>query len=354
MTTVAQYREAVSANRRREYCLLPVLVVFLYGLPLGFVALLKPYADSSIEASAQWVVRHGISHWLTVLIGLAVVLPLGLLLAVPAVAVLRFRDRLTRRDRRLFCPHCDARLCYLAVVTGNCHRCGEQALDVPGRDPAAAVAGEIQGPDHPLLTVEEFNAAVRNRLKCGDPEHRDPRLKCPRCRADLMGRSFNVVATRKCLRCEAPVLEDPEDTPPTGDPHAEQRRPSLAGFRAAHRAYGRWSLFLGLSVCLGFLVPMVFVVGPWGKQLEQLLGEVGVAVLAFAVLILGLCLVLGVVSLADRCVRQKLQMGCPYCGRLLYHPTGIVIATRRCWHCGRHALAEEDTILSPVSAANES
>src|SRR5262245_35117049 len=263
MTTVAQYREAVSANRRREWYLLPVLVVFLYGIPLGFVALLRPYIDSSIEPFARWVVRHGVSHWLTVLIGLAIVVPIGLLLAVPAVAVFRFRDRRMRRDRRLFCPHCDARLCYLAVVTGNCHRCGKQALDVPGRDTAAAVAGETQEPDHPLLTVEEFNAAVRNRLRCKDPEHRDPRLKCPRCRADLAGRSFNIVATRKCLRCEAPVLEDPENAPPTGDPHAEQRRPSLAGFRAAHRAYGRWSLFLGLSVGLIFLAPMVLVVPAW-------------------------------------------------------------------------------------------
>src|SRR6266542_2686823 len=114
MTTVEQYKEAVSVHRRRDYYILPVLVVFLYGIPLGCVALLKPYTDSSIEACAQWVVRHGVSHWLTVLIGLAVVLPIGLLLAVPAVGVLRLRDRRMRRDRRLFCPHCDARLGYLA------------------------------------------------------------------------------------------------------------------------------------------------------------------------------------------------------------------------------------------------
>src|SRR5438132_362663 len=215
MVTLEQYKEATCARRRRVYsaltALLVVLLISAYAIPLSLALLLRPYEHRGVEACAQWVIQQGIGPTLTLLIGLlatfAVSLIIGLPLALPAIGMLQRLDRDTRRDRRLFCPHSDARLGCLATVTGNCQRCGAQALDIPQKDTTAA------DQHHRLLTVEEFNAAIRNRLNLKDPKQRDPRLRCPSCQADLTGKRSQIVATRHCPPCEAPVLEDPEDSP---------------------------------------------------------------------------------------------------------------------------------------------
>jgi hypothetical protein len=346
MVTLEQYKEAAAAARRPELyasvAKLVVLLVGVYGVPLGLMYLLSPYSDALVEAGAQWIVRHDLGPEQTKLIGLLsallVTLPVALVLGIPVIGLWRLLDRGRRQDRRLFCPHCDARLGWLVVVTGNCQRCGARALRMPEGGPATAVPGE---PDHHLLTVDEFNAAVRNRLRLRDPEHRDPRLRCPRCQADLAGGRFQVVTTRKCPRCEAPVLEDPDNTPPAGGPQPEQPRPSVAVFRTGSEAYRRWCLFGGMSLaCLAFAPLFLVLCGE--TPLQRLLGETGVAVLAFAALLLGACLAFRVSWLAERRLRRRLYLGCPHCGQSLYHPSGVALATRRCYHCGRRALAEEE------------
>jgi hypothetical protein len=355
MISLEQYKEAQAACFRRTGWLLVVLfifqVVFMLATPMALAALLRPYQDAAIEASAQWVVQNDVSPGLTLLIVLLGTVPIGVVLALPVVAVYRVFDRRSRQDRRLFCPHCDARLGYLATVTGNCHRCGGGVLDLPKAGPAAAGPEDIRGPDDHLLTIEDYAEAMRDRFK-RDPKDRDPRLSCPRCQASMAARPFLIVATRKCPGCQAPVLEDPENTPPTSDPHPEQRRLSLAGFRAAHRVYGRWSLggalLLACLVWAPGAVAAVWLLTP----LERVLDSVCVGFLALPLIILGACPVLGVASLANRLVRRKLSMNCPHCGRSLHHESGIVIATRRCYHCGRRPLAEEGNTLC-VSAASE-
>jgi hypothetical protein len=345
MVTLEQYKEAAAAARPRElYAAVAKLVVVLvgvYAVPLGLMSLIRPYSQALIDTCVHWIVLHDLSYGQTKLIGLLslllIALPVGLVLGLPVIGLWRLIDRGRRQDRRLFCPHCDARLGWLVTVTGNCQRCGRRALDVPEGGTAAG------GPGHQLLTVEEFNAAVRNRLRCKDPEHRDPRVKCPWCQAELVGRRFQVVATRKCPRCEAPVLEDPDNTPPASGPHPEQPRPSLAVFRAGSESYRRWCLFGGMSLaCLAFAPLFLVLCGE--TPLRPLLGETGVAVLAFAALLLGACLALRVSWLAERRLRRKFHLDCPHCGQSLYHPSGVVLATRRCYHCGRRALAEEEEL----------
>ncbi|HKB36633.1 MAG TPA: hypothetical protein VKD72_09280 [Gemmataceae bacterium] len=351
MISLEQYKEAQAACLRRTRWLLVVLfvfqVVFMLAIPAALASLLRPYQDAAIEACAQWVVRNDVSPGLILLIALLISVPIGVVLALPVVGVYRVIDRRTRQDRRLFCPHCDARLGYLATVTGNCHGCGEPVLDLPEAGPE-----DVRGTDDHLLTIEEYAAAMRDRFK-RDPKVRDPRLSCPRCRASLAARPFLIMATRKCPGCQATVLEDPENTPPTGDPQPERRRLSLTGFRAVHRAYGRWGLFGGLLLALLVWAPgsaaAVWLLTP----LERVLDSVCVGFLALPLILLGAGLVLGVASLADRFVRRKLCVNCPHCGQSLHHPSGVVIATRRCWHCGRRALTEEGNAL-PVSAASES
>jgi hypothetical protein len=352
MVTLEEYKEAAAAARRRAnyagIALAAVLLVSVYAAPLGLALLAKPYLDASIEPCAQWVVRHGIDPDLIPLLGLLVALlvglPVGLLLALPFGAVWRLILRDARRDRRLLCRHCDAGLGRLAVVTGNCQGCGRRALDLPD-EATAAVAGDIQGADHQLLTVEEFKAAVRDRRMGRDPKRRDPRLRCPRCQADLMGRRF-LPATRKCPCCEAPILEDPDNTPPAGGLHREQRRLSLAEYRAASEAYLRFTFFPGVVAPVSCLAA-VFLVLASKPLLRRLLGPTGFDAVEIAVYVLGLFLVCGGLWLTDRRFRRKWHMECPHCGRPLLPPRqGVVIATRRCYHCGRRALAEEGELVT--------
>jgi hypothetical protein len=342
MVTLEQYRAAAAARDRRTLYSTAVLLAFFVALlvaaPLGFGLLVRPYADAWNQAGAEWILRHDLSFGQTKVIGLlAVVLiavPAGLVLALPLLGVLRLIERGSRADRRLFCPRCAAPLGYLVTVTGNCQQCGGRALDVPEGTTAAA------GQDQHRLTVEEFNAAVRAPLLRGVPKHRDPRLRCPRCHAGLAERRWQVVATRKCPRCDGPVLEDPEATPPAGGAHPGDPRRSLADFRASYSAYGRWSLCRWLVLTSLAVVPWALVAW-WETPLRRLLGSSGLEVLSFAAPVLVLSLAFWIAWLADRRSRRKLRLDCPHCGRSLMHPSRVVIATRRCYHCGRRALAEE-------------
>jgi hypothetical protein len=356
MVTVEEYKQIAAVARRRGWYYLPVmlfiLVVGIYGVPIGLMLLIRPFRDAYIEACGQWVVQNGIGPRMTLLLGLLLGLAVGLLLALPVLGAWRLCLRFVRQDRRLqdrrlFCPHCDRRLSDLASLTGNCHHCGKRALDV-----ACAVAGESLGLGHQLLTVEEFSAAVRNRRTGRDPQRRDPRLRCPRCQADLTGRHCQIVATRKCPHCEAPVLEDPDNTSPVRGPHAEERRLSIAEFRADREVYGRSGLFTAI-LCVSLAFVPALLLAFWGAPLERYLGETGAGVLVLAVLILGFCLAAWVGWLAERRLRRKLHLDCPHCGQSLFAKALLAIATHRCYHCGRRALAEEGEPTLRVTAANE-
>jgi hypothetical protein len=353
MVTLEQYQEAILAHRRQAYAWFALLLIFLiaaYTAPLILARLLHPYEPAAIEACAQWIVQQGIGPKMTLPIGLLVTLLIGLViglpLALPVIGVLQWINCKTRRDRRLFCPHCDALLRNLAMVTGNCQHCGGRALEL--QEAVGAQQVERQEWDKRLLTVDEFNAAVRDRLHLKDPNQRDPRLKCPRCQADLMGKRVQVVATRTCPRCQAPVLEDPESTL-----QSDQRLLTLPDFRLAHSAYGRWSLFGGiLLVCLAFVPGFVAIC--WEAPLRRLLGSAGSGVLLLLAFIVGAYLVARAGWSVNRRVHRRLHLDCPHCGRSLFHPSGIVIGTRRCHHCGRRALDEEDNLLASISPANAS
>jgi hypothetical protein len=88
------------------------------------------------------------------------------------------------------------------------------------------------------------------------------------------------------------------------------------------------------------VVPWILVAW-WEAPLRRLLGSSGLEVVSVAAPVLGLSLVIWVAWLADRRSRRRLRLDCPHCGRSLLHPSRVVIATRRCYHCGRRALAEE-------------
>jgi hypothetical protein len=76
--------------------------------------------------------------------------------------------------------------------------------------------------------------------------------------------------------------------------------------------------------------------------LRRLLSPTGFSALEIGVCVLTLFLVCGGLRLTDRHFRRKWHMDCPHCGRPLLPPRqGVVIATRRCCHCGRRALAGE-------------
>jgi hypothetical protein len=356
MVTVEEYKQIAAVARRRGWYYLPVMlfimVVGIYGVPIGLMLLIRPFRDAYIEACAQWVVPNGIGPRLTLLLAVLLGVAISLLLALPVLSAWRLCLRFVRQDRRLqdrrlFCPHCHRRLSDLVSLTGNCHHCGKRALAV-----AVAIAGESQGLGQQLLTVEDFNGAVRNRRMGRDPQRLDPRLKCPQCQADLMGRHSQIVATRKCPHCEATVLEDPDNTPPVRCPHPEQRQVSIAVFRADREVYGRRGLFTAiLCVCLAFVPALLLAL--WEAPLERYLGETGAGVLVLAVLILGCCLAAWVGWLAERRLRRQLHLDCPHCGQSLFAKALIAIATHRCYHCGRRALAEEGEPALRVTAANE-
>ncbi|MFL5341040.1 MAG: hypothetical protein ACJ8F7_12905 [Gemmataceae bacterium] len=339
MVTVGQYREAVRANRRWEYCILAAL---LYMFAVGVVSawLLRSFGDAWMNACVRWIVQHDPSRreiWLAVA---AVFLPIGLLAAAPAVALLRLRDRGKRRDRRLVCPHCDAFLNNLAALTGNCSRCGEHVLD--GSTPAASDG-------YQLFTVTEFNSAVHNRQTLRDPKGLDPRLRCPCCQLELTRNRAFVVATRKCPSCQTVVLEEPEASFPADASRSAPCRLSLAEFRAAHWSHIRWTLtaILTLIPCAGLLYCLL--IAGLEEPLTRLMGSAGFGAVALTAFLLGLGLASWVADRTGRFLRRKRCLNCPLCGKSLIHPGGIVIATRRCYHCGGVALADDAPVLSSLT-----
>src|SRR5260221_4364522 len=236
MVTVQQYREAVRVNRRWDYCILAATVYMVAVMVVGGV-LLGTFGDSWAQECGQWVIRHDLSHADFGLITCAVCLPIGLFVAAPTILLLRLGDRQKRRDRRLVCPHCNAFLNVLVMLTGNCCRCGAQALDISTLDSGAAESG------HRLFTVSEFNTAVRNLPTLRDPKGHDPRIRCRRCQMELTQRRFILVATRKSSYCLAVVLEDPESVAGENDTRHETQMLTLAKYRKMNLAYFRCCMF---------------------------------------------------------------------------------------------------------------
>src|SRR5262249_6408730 len=145
------------------------------------------------------------------------------------------------------------------------------------------------------------------------PKHRDPRLRCPGCQADLMGGNRLIVAIRHCPHCRATVLEDPDNKPPVSGSQPEQGRLSSTVFRANREVYNRRCMFgVLLFLCLAFAP--VFLLACWDAPLKRHLGETSADVLAVVVLILGGCLAAWVGWLAERRLRRNLHLDCPHCG----------------------------------------
>jgi hypothetical protein len=340
MVTIQQYQVAVRANRRWDYCILAATVYMFAVMIIGGM-LLGSFGEAWTPACAQWVVRHDLSHREFGLLTIAACLPVGFFVAMPAIMLLRLGDRRKRRDRRLVCPHCAAFLNHLAMLTGNCCRCGGQVIDVSSADAATAVC------DHSLLTVAEFNTAVQKRQTLRDPKGADPRIRCPRCHMELTQRRFIVVATQKCPFCSAIILEDPESSAHENETLAQTQCLSLERFRRLNSAYIRWSLLSAVVLIpCGAVVVYLPLVGIEGT-LTTLVGNVGFGIVAFTMCIAAICLGAWIGSLADRRIRKIGHLNCPYCHKSLVHASGIVVATRHCHHCGRRAL-----IHDAISGAN--
>jgi predicted amidophosphoribosyltransferase len=304
MVTVEQYREASAAFHRRLWRVTNGLLAFYFAIAVAFAALVGSYGDAFAEAWVRWTVGRGIQFGLAPPITSLVGLLLILLLTIPAVGLMRFSDRRARRDRRLFCPYCDAQLGSMAAVTGNCQGCGKRVLELAQE--GAATAAASPGSALPRVTAEEFNAALRSSLKrlgvalavaifamfaymgvlavCREPlldwlarqvgearardalvlfvlpvlglffgpiivaaiwdsRRRAACLNCPQCQAGLDGSRWPaVVATRRCPCCQTPVLRDPEADAASGDAPAIPTL-TLDALKAAGAAYRRRLMF---------------------------------------------------------------------------------------------------------------
>ncbi len=270
MVTVQQYREAVRANRRWDYCILAA-IIYMFAAMVVEGVLLGSVGSTWTQECGQWVVRHDLSPAEFGFITVAACLPVGLVVAAPTIMLLRLGDRRKRRDRRLVCPHCNAFLNTLTMLTGNCCRCGGQALDIS--TPKAGAADST---------------------------------------------------------------------------HSGTRRLPLAKYRALNSAYFRWALLGAVILLPCFAIAVYCLLTAVENPLVRLVGNVGFGTVAFAMCILALCLGVWVGSVADRRFRRTWHLDCPHCGKSLAHASGIVIATRRCHHCGRRALSVD---AAPIARA---
>jgi uncharacterized protein (DUF983 family) len=355
MLTLQEYKEAEADLLQRQlrgvWAMGFVFVIGIYVIPLGFVWMFRPDRDEYLQALAEWVVSEGIDPRHTRLIALLFIVPIGLLLALPSVLVLEMIQRYMRPDPRLFCPHCDGALNFLTPRTGNCPSCGRRSLDHPEADTTVEDhqgrerrEGSLGESEHPLMSIEELDGQWFKRLRARDPKQRTSLLHCPRCHGELhySKRRFYMVATRKCPHCGAPILKDPENNPSVDSSHNKECWLSIADFRASHATYRRWVLFSTYWLLLALVLLYLFgYLKPWWKApLRRMVGMSGADMLEWAALLLLPCLAITAAWFVRRRLLSKLHMGCPYCGKSLFHESGIVIATRRCYHCGRRALAE--------------
>src|SRR5262249_9253581 len=155
------------ADSRRTSLRALAFLALGFGLAIGLMKLLDRTLNA--DSIAERIVQHELDPRI---LGVGAIV-LSILPAIPIVALMWLTGRRRKRDTRLDCPHCYRALLRTAAITGNCQRCGEEALILPG-EPRST---------QPLWTVEEFNVAARNRMRFKDPMLRDPRLKCPECQA---------------------------------------------------------------------------------------------------------------------------------------------------------------------------
>jgi hypothetical protein len=325
MITVEQFRKASLVEGRRTGLRALAFLALGYALAFGLMKALQQ--NLSIESSAGWLVRNALDPGI---LGFAVLI-LAVLPAIPVAALMWLTGRNHQRDARLDCPHCHRALLGVATITGNCQRCGQPALSLPPEPSETQV--------RPLWTVAEFNSAARNRLRGKDPKLSDPRLKCPKCRTQVMGRRFFVVTTRKCLKCRASLLLDPEEAA-NDDSRVERFYLPFARFRWAHRWYGRCALLSVFLIMALALVPPGLVAAN-EEPLKASVGEPIVIVMALGGFLGGMCLGGVACWLAGRFLQRIWRLNCPHCGQCLHHDSGIVIATRRCHQCGRRVLEHE-------------
>jgi hypothetical protein len=356
MLTLREYKDAEAVTLQRQlrgvWAMGFVFVVGIYVIPVGFMWLFRPDREEYLQALAVWVVLEGIDPRHTRLIALLFIVPIGLLLALPSVLVLEMIHRYMRPDRRLFCPHCDGMLNFLTPRIGNCPSCGRRSLDHPEADTTVEDhqgqvrrEGRLGESDLPLMSIEDLDGQWLKRLHARDPKQPTSLLKCPRCRGELnySKRRFYIVATRKCPHCGTLILKDPENNLAVDGSHKKECWLSIADFRASHAKYRRWVLFSTYLLLLALVLLFLFayLVAWWKEPLRRMVGMSRAEMLECAALLLLPCLAITAVWLVRRRLLRKLHMCCPYCGKPLYHGTGIVIATRRCYHCGQRAVAEE-------------
>src|SRR5439155_10025087 len=113
-----------------------------------------------------------------------------------------------------------------------------------------------------------------------------------------------------------------------------------------HWSYIRWTLVGILVLIPAAGVLFCLLVASLEEPLTRLVGNAGFGAVAFATFFVGLAFGCWAAGRIDQSIRRKWHLNCPHCGGSLVHPSGIVIATRRCPHCGRRALADETTAAS--------
>jgi DNA-directed RNA polymerase subunit RPC12/RpoP len=300
------------------------------------------------------------------------------------------------RDPRTRCPHCRAKLAgqpALVIASRNCPECGGRVLaDPPEPDEpvelipepeftaaarrfesvvltvvagglltwafsfclGTALAGSggpvgflppevlllwsLLGP--PAITAVLVVAYVR-RAKW------DPALVCPRC-GEVNPTTYPTIrATGRCPSCGHTMLAGDEPPPaPTAPllPAAE----FAARLRARGRASTR-STWLFSAVLVGLIAPCALPVAVLGRfeaeiRLTRRIGEDK----AYALMeygpapgLVGALLAAGAASGVYylRAVRRS-PLACPHCGKA-FALTGVVLASRRCDHCLRPAVADK-------------
>src|SRR5688500_8881799 len=107
-----------------------------------------------------------------------------------------------------------------------------------------------------MLTPAEFRLACRQAFPS-----RDPRTRCPHCRAKLAGRTVIAIAARSCPECGGRVLADapaPEETVGLS-PESEYPAAAKPVGKPILTSVGGGALLWVLSFCIG-----ATLIGPTG------------------------------------------------------------------------------------------
>lgn len=397
MLTADEFKTAYAIVRRRHVIAF-ALVSAVYVIVIGALgALIHSFA----ERFAHWYVERGGSEFSLLLLGLTVIAALAAP-AIAAFRLVEHRDRRDSRVVCPHCHQLLAQRHHLldepVILTGNCDKCGERVLsDTPASAAppahllmvddfkagfsayfrrmvvpllglagafvlwlvlAGALASQFREPLLALLEPRFGEEWARDMLPAvvllpaiiavfggfaliilrEQKRTRDPRVTCPQCRQELEYDPLTTVATRRCKRCMAVVLAEPETLA------AAEPLLTLSEFRAAQSTYmGRSRYYL---IAFGVaMIPFFFLPMACSKSLEDRFGQAGTTVLTGIAMVLPLLAIGAPLFIRDTKLRRKLRLKCHHCGRSLM--CSLVVATRNCTNCGRRVLAEDE--LRPLT-----